>query len=146
MAGLFLTPKQFTASFAHVPRVALVLLIVNRQNQFLLTKRAIEPGSGMWHLPGSFLLKDEQIAQCLERIGPQELGFTLSAKDCRLVHVSENLESDPRGHVIDIIYKYRLLREISLSAWGDSAELGFFFTIPQGVGFNHVEILQKWYN
>lgn len=145
MTGLYLTPDQFTASFMYVPRVACTVLVVNRANQFLLTKRAIEPAQGMWHLPGSFLLKGEHIATCLERIATQELGFPLSARDCRLAHVSENIDSDPRGHVVDIIYKYRLLREISLSAWGDSAELGFFSSIPHNMGFNHAEILSKWY-
>lgn len=146
MSPLYLDNEQFIQSFKHVPRLAINLLILNRQNQFLLTRRAIEPEKGKWHLPGCFLLKEEKIDTCLERIATEELGFPISANDCRLADVSENLEQDPRGHIVDVIYKYRLLKAIWLKPWGSSAELAFFNSIPPEMGFNHGQILSKWYN
>lgn len=146
MSTLYLNEEQFVKSFELAPRVAINLLVLNRQNQFLLARRAIEPAKGKWHIPGSFLLKNEPIGACLERIAAEELGFPISSNDCRLADVSENVDADPRGHVVDIVYKYRLLKAIWLKPWGNSAELAFFNTIPQDMGFNHKQILSRWYN
>jgi len=146
MSGLYLDDKQFTESFLLVPRVAIDVLILNKSNQFLLTRRGIEPELGKWHIPGGFLLKGESIVERIERIGVEELGFTISANDCRLAQVSDNLDADPRGHIVDIVYKCRVLRDILLKPWGDSVELGFFNNIPKDIGFNHAQILSKWYN
>lgn len=146
MPPLLLTEKQFTDSFDLVPRLKINVLVVNKLNQFLLTRRAIEPELGKWQIPGVFLLKDESIQDCIARIGIEELGFTLSANDCRLSALEEDLEHDIRGHVLHAVYKYRLLRDISLKPWGESVEMGFFSSPPQDMGFHYAEILKKWYN
>ena len=143
MDPLYLEPEDFKKSFDLAPRVAINLFVVNKANQFLLTKRTAPPHAGEWHLPGSFVLKYETVDACIERLAASELGFTVSAKDCYLKLVHDNIDADPRGHVIDIVYRYRVLRDIVLTSWGDSAEMGFFTTIPDGVGFNHAEILKK---
>ena len=146
MPPLLLTPRQFRNSFNRVPRLIIDILVLNKKNQFLLTRRGIEPEAGKWQVPGSFLLKDETLQECIARIGVEELGFSLSSNDCRLASVEEDLSSDPRGHVVHIIYKYRLLRDISLKPWGESLEMGFFSSIPPDIGFHYKEILKKWYN
>jgi ADP-ribose pyrophosphatase YjhB (NUDIX family) len=140
---LFLSQGDFIKSFAQVPRVACNLFIVDRDDRFLLTKRGIEPERGKWHLPGSFLLKYESIAQCLERIASSELGFLVSSRDCRLKIVHENIGCDPRGHIIDVVYKYRLLKDVILKGWGDSLSMAFFTNSPPDMGFNHEQILKE---
>ena len=146
MPPLFLTVKQFNKSFDLAPRLRVGIIVLNRQSKFLLTRRGIEPDKGKWQIPGSFLLKNESIHDCVSRIGMEELGFTLSANDCRLASVEEDLVQDSRGHVVHAIYKYRLLRDISLKPWGDSVEMAFFSSIPADIGFHYGEILEKWYN
>lgn len=146
MPPLFLTAKQFKKSFDLAPRLIIDILVLNKFDQFLLTRRGTPPEIGKWQIPGSFLLKDETMQECVGRIGVEELGFTLSYNDCRLASVQEDLTQDLRGHVVHIIYKYRLLRDISLRPWGESTEMAFFSSIPQDMGFHYSEILKKWYN
>lgn len=146
MPPLHLTEKQFKISFDLAPRLIIDILVLNKQDQFLLTRRGIEPEIGKWQMPGTFLQKDETIQECIGRIGVEELGFSLSSNDCRLASVEEDLMQDERGHVLHVIYKYRLLRDISLKPWGDSLEMGFFSAIPADMGFRYGEMLKKWYN
>ena len=146
MPPLFLTARQFKRSFDLVPRLIIDIIVLNKQDQFLLIRRGIEPEVGKWQVPGTFLQKDETIQECVARIGVEELGFSLSSNDCRLASVEEDLSSDPRGHVVHTIYKYRLLRDISLKPWGESLEMGFFSSIPPDMGFAYGKILKKWYN
>lgn len=132
----------FVKSFDLVPRVALSLIITDPQNKVLLAKRAIPPFPGSWHIPGSFLLKDESIKDCLTRVAKKELGFLLNVKNIKLLGVFEDLDKDPRGHVIDIIYCYTL-ENIKIKQVGDSKEIRLFAKLPSNISFNHREILTK---
>lgn len=143
MEPLYLEDDDFNKSFELAPRVACNLFVVDREDRFLLTRRALEPERGKWHLPGSLLLKHETIDQCLVRTAAQELGFPISARDCRLKIVHENISGDPRGHIINLTYKYRLLKDVLMTPWGDSSEMALFTHIPEDLGFNHAEILKK---
>jgi hypothetical protein len=39
--------------------------------------------------------------------------------------------------------KYRLLKDVLMTPWGDSSEMSLFTSIPEDLGFNHAEILKK---
>ncbi len=132
----------FLKSFEYAPRVACNLLVVNNQNEILLIKRAKPPFADFWHLPGSFLLKDETLDDCLQRVAKDELGLDINPKNAKLLGVFEDIEKDPRGHVIDIVYKY-IVQEISLQIIGDTKEVQFFSSLPENIGFNHRETLQE---
>ncbi|MEI6327370.1 MAG: NUDIX domain-containing protein [Candidatus Roizmanbacteria bacterium] len=143
MDPLYLEEDDFNKSFELTPRVACNLFVVDREDRFILTRRALDPERGKWNIPGSFLLKHETIDQCLVRTAAQKLGFPISARDCRLKIVHENLSTDPRGHVVTLIYKYRLLKDILMTPWGDSSEMAPFTHIPDEMAFDHAEILKK---
>ena len=51
-----------------------VLAIVCHDDQILLTRRTIEPGSGKWDFPGGFLERDEHPEVGLRREFEEELG------------------------------------------------------------------------
>ena len=141
----YITEKKFADTFKDAPRVALVLFIRNKKDELLLVRRGLPPEDKKWSLPGAFLLKDETIAECINRIAVEKLGIELSKNDCRVMDAVEYMD-DPRGHVVQIVYKYRMLRDILLKPWGESAELAYFGTIPDEMAFNHAEIVQRWYN
>lgn len=130
-------------TFELVPRVAFDLVIVNEKNEVLLTKRAIPPCVGIWHIPGSFLRKNELITKCLKRIAIDELGIEIEPSKTKLMDVTENITQDPRGHAIDVLYKYKV-GKVLLKPNKFSKELKFFSKLPDGVGFNHREILEKF--
>ena len=133
--------KDFLYSFKLVPRLAINLLIENAKGELLLTKRAISPGKGQWHYPGSFLLKGEKISACLKRIAKSELGINITDYKPDFVGVFENLKTDPRGHVVDLIYRIKIQTNITLKPTQHSRDLKFFAKLPQKIGFNHREVL-----
>lgn len=136
----YLSEKKFAETFESAPRIAIVLLIRNKKDEILLVRRGLPPDEGKWSLPGAFLLKKETLADCVNRIAIEKLGIELSKNDCRLHDVIEYME-DPRGHVIQVVYKYRMLRDILLKAWGESSELAYFGTLPDEMAFNHAEVV-----
>ncbi|MFO0703794.1 MAG: NUDIX domain-containing protein [Patescibacteria group bacterium] len=141
----YITEKRFADSFKDTPRVAIVLFIRNKKDELLLVRRGLPPDEAKWSLPGAFLLKKETLNECVNRIAVEKLGIELSKNDCRVMDVVEYLD-DPRGHVVQVVYKYRMLRDILLKPWGESAELAYFGTVPSDMAFNHAEIVEKWYN
>jgi ADP-ribose pyrophosphatase YjhB (NUDIX family) len=134
--------ESFLKTFELVPRVAINLLVENQDGNLLLAKRAIPPSPDVWHFPGSFLLKGETIQACLIRIAKDEINLELKGEP-ELAGVFEDLDKDPRGHVIDVVYRIRLKADISLKPTQETKELHFFKKIPTQIGFNHRETLLK---
>jgi 8-oxo-dGTP diphosphatase len=135
-----LSQEEFLKTFERVPRVAFNLLIEDGEGKVLLTKRAIPPEEGSWHFPGSFLLKDEAINECLQRVARDEFGYTLLEK-AQLAGVFEDLNKDPRGHIIDVVYKVILKDQLPLLVTSETKEAAYFGKLPQDMGFNHKESL-----
>lgn len=135
--------KIFLKTFEFVPRVAISLAIKNSNNEVLLTKRSNPPFKDSWHLPGSFILKMESIDDCIKRIGKEELGISLKNKKSRFLLISEDINSDPRGHVIDLIYELTLDNGLELKPIGNTKEVRFFEKLPEKIGFNHRKVLNK---
>ncbi len=58
------------------PKVVTMVVIANPRGELVLGRRAIEPGYGLWCLPGGFMNDDESPAEsaareCLEEIGAE---------------------------------------------------------------------------
>lgn len=138
-----LSQKIFLQTFKYVPRVAIDVLIKNKKGEILLTKRLSPPFVNFWHMPGSYLLRGETINGCIKRITKDELGIDLNGQDAELLGVFEDLDKDPRGHVIDIVYGTLVSSEIQLKPLGETKELNFFKQLPKKIGFNHRETLTR---
>lgn len=137
-----LSYKEFLESFKKVPRVAVSIVVFNQKNEILLTKRKEDPLKDFWHLPGSFIIKNESIRKCIERILEEELGFNGNLS-FEFTFVYEDLDKDPRGHVIELIYKVKVDDESILNPVGRTKELEFFKKIPSKMGFGHEDVLKK---
>lgn len=142
--------------------------------EVLLTKRKKPPFAGSWHLPGSFILKGEALIDCAKRVAREELGIKIEIKikikikvgkvkrltglkkrqdKFTLVGVFDDIDGDPRGHVVDLVYRCQIKPDqkgqaFFGKAWpfqpvGDSAEIKFFKKLPQNIGFNHRETLNS---
>lgn len=133
----WLEKEEWEKSFELVPRVA-VSLMIKKDGKVLLTKRVKSPFAGWWHLPGSFVLKGEKLEACAQRVAKEELGAKLVK--INLAGVFDNIEGDPRGHVIDVVYECALADEPS--AVGDTAEVGWFSKLPK-MGFGQGEMLMQ---
>lgn len=141
--ALWISDEQWQLSFQLVPRVAISLAIVDPKNRILLSKRSGEPGKGTWHLPGSFLFKDELFAECIKRILDEELCYTKKIAKPKLLDVFECLKGCMRGHVLDIIYQIELENDKGFTPGRATSEIRFFTTLPDNIGFNHREIANK---
>lgn len=154
-----MTPKklpfdQFLKTFEFVPRIAVNLLIEQSMEvsqtskEVLLTRRKRPPFAGSWHMPGSFLLKGEPLMDCVHRVAKEETGVDVT--DIELAGVFDDLTGDPRGHVVDVVYRCRIGKGLALRSRarplvpvGDTAEIRFFKKLPKSIGFNHRETLGR---
>lgn len=137
-----LSEEEFLKTFEHVPRVGISLLVKDKNGRILLTKRAKPPLEGLWHIPGSFLFKLETINDCLQRVAIDELNLNLFAKP-QLLGVFDNIDKDPRGHVVDIVYGATVGDDFLPKPHKDTLEAKFFDKLPSNIGFNHAETLKK---
>lgn len=61
-----------------MPFSSVDIIIVCRNEGIILTKRAIRPYQGWWHLPGSVVLKNERLASTVKRSAYEELGIRVA--------------------------------------------------------------------
>lgn len=141
--------KLFVESFKYAPRAAVNLLVAREDGAILLTQRKKPPFAGKWHLPGSFLLKGEALMDCARRVAKEELGMDVT--DFQLAGAFDDVNGDPRGHVVDLVYCCHLATTQPLArGWvqalkpvGDTAQMKFFMKLPKNIGFNHRDTLLK---
>jgi ADP-ribose pyrophosphatase YjhB (NUDIX family) len=134
--------KTFLGTFKLVPRLA-ISLVITHDHQFLLAKRVHSPLLGQWHLPGSFLLKNESLEACINRITTKELNFDASSYHKQLLGVFENTDHDPRGHIVDLVYQIKLDQAAATRVQLNQSAIAFFDRLPASVGFNHDHILRQ---
>jgi len=138
--------KDFLKTFKHTPRVAINLFATDAENKILLTKRNIPPRVGTWHLPGGFLLKNEIIINAQSRIAQAEFGYKIELKkELPLLGVFEDLDGDPRGHVIDIVYALSINDSSLVKTTRENKAVEFFDKnkLPDNIGFNHRDTLRQ---
>ncbi len=72
-----LTLEDFTYIYSRVPRVNVELCFVE-DGKILLTKRAIEPCLGQWHIPGGTIYFGETVEDAVYRVAKEECGVEVS--------------------------------------------------------------------
>lgn len=126
---------QFLKSFELVPRIAVDLWVKNENGSVLYLKRETEPFIGKWHLPGSFLLKDETMRECVKRIALDEINLDLKGSDFKLLWSDEEL-NEPRGHVVHLVYSVRVYEKQVV----ETDKQKFFFEPPANLIPSHRKI------
>ena len=141
-----LPEQEFLETFRNVPRLAVNLIVTDSQDRILLTRRNIPPYQGSWHIPGSFLLKGEPIADAQRRIAKDELGLELDEQtNISLLGAFDDLDGDPRGHVVDLAYGLKMDDTSGIKPTKETLEVKFFDKdkLPSEIGFNHRDTLHK---
>ena len=124
------------------PKVA-AAVVVEHAGGIVVGRRAIEPGYGLWCLPGGFVNHDEDpkdaaVRECLEEIGARvELTELLG-----LYHVAKTTAPS----IIGIAYRGRLVDGEEIRAGSEMLELGVFRpdALPPLAFPSHREVLKKY--
>lgn len=124
--------------YSTVPRLC-VEGVVRYKSGTVLTKRAIPPSKGMWHLPGGTVLWGETLEEAVKRIVKEETGLDTIVKE-RAKIVKEYSKESGFGQAIGIIY---ILHVVGGSLVGDSntADIKVFDEVPSNILKEHVEVL-----
>lgn len=137
-------PKHlFLQTFRYVPRVAVDIIPKNIKGEIALAQRNIPPQKGVWHMFGSFILKSERIEECVRRILKDELGLRLRKPKLKILGAFDDIKGDPRGHVVDVVYEFKLGKREVVRPTRETKNIGFFRRLPKKMGFNHRETLRK---
>ncbi len=71
----FLSKEEFDYIYSKVPRLTIEIILKNDEGKILLTKRAIEPCIGQWHLPGGTVAFGESLKAAVLRVAKRELSI-----------------------------------------------------------------------
>lgn len=124
------------------PKVA-AAVVVEVEGGIVLGRRGIEPGYGLWCLPGGFVNDDEHpaaaaVRECLEEINA---GVELTGL-LGIYHVGKTTTSS----IVGIAYRARLVDGERISAGPEMLEVGVFSldTLPQIAFPSHRAVLAAY--
>jgi ADP-ribose pyrophosphatase len=78
------------------PRVGVGAITI-KNGKVLLVKRGMEPGKGLWAIPGGMLKLGETLQKCAAREILEETGITVKVGEC--VYVFDFIEQDSEGKI-----------------------------------------------
>lgn len=127
-----LTQEEFDTIYAKVPRLTVEVIVKNGANSIYLTKRAIEPCRGQWHLPGGTVRFGETMTEAVKRIAQRELGIDVEqSKNVGYIeypsHYKNGLDC-PVGIVFEVESHSGTLRPNN-----ESQESGWFTEVPENM-------------
>ncbi|MFA5076171.1 MAG: NUDIX hydrolase [Patescibacteria group bacterium] len=117
-------------------------VILAKAGQVLMVKRKQEPLQGYWVLPGGYIDYGETPQAAAIREAKEETNLDVRIKD--LVGVYQ-IDNDPRGHNIDIIYCADIIGG-QLAINEESAEFDFFDveSLPELIAYTHRQAIGDW--
>jgi len=74
-----LSQKEFDDIYSKVPRLTVEVIVKANDGNVYLTKRAINPCKGQWHLPGGTVRFGESLVDAVKRIAERELGIAVES-------------------------------------------------------------------
>lgn len=120
-----------------------VSLIVHKEGKVLMFQRAKEPLKGYWVLPGGFIMHEETPEQALKREVNEEAGTPPEIK--KLIGVYQ-IDNDPRGIHLDIIYEGEIKADIKLSSEHQTFGFFAFNELPKNIAYKHRDAILDWHN
>jgi len=115
--------------------------IILHDGTVALIKRLNEPYKDMWALPGGFVNKNEDTEDACIREAKEETNLDIEIKSVSGVYARH--DRDPRGHIISIAYKCKLISG-KLKAADDAKEAKWFLLrdLPK-LAFDHADIIYE---
>lgn len=137
-----LSSEEFDEIYSKVPRLTVEIVLKSETGELYLTKRAIEPCKGQWHLPGGTVYFGEFLQDAVKRIAKRELGVEVkTAKNIGYIeypsHFKAGLDS-PVGLVFEVT-SYQGSPEPNKEA----TEGGWFTELPSPMHADQDKYLEK---
>lgn len=117
--------KTFKYIYSQVPRLCLDIVIRSPKG-ILLTKRAIAPAKGFWHLPGGSILFKESVEDAIQRVCKRELGTKVTVLKF-LQFIEYYKYNSTFGHTLSLVFKVKPKGKIQLNSEASAFD---FFKIP----------------
>lgn len=127
------------------PKVAVIALVESGE-RVLLVRRAVDPGKGLWSLPGGYMDAGEMPAEALRREVDEEVGLAIDVGEMLAIFPMENGE----GRRVGIVLAFQARPAggaVDLSAQDDVSEAGWFGPrrIPAGLAFESTkQLIAAW--
>lgn len=138
------TLEEFNSIYSKVPRICVEIILKNPEG-ILLTKRAIEPALGKWHLPGGTVLLGETLEETAKRVALEELGIEI--KIIKQLGIAEYVKSDNTtgGNAFGVIFLVEQNLKHELIELNDqSNEHNFFTKVPDNTVEEHKLFFEKY--
>lgn len=130
-------------------KVATDLVITNGKNEVLLIQRGDknEREYKSWALPGGYLDYLELSSEGAVRELEEELGISIKADKIKFECVRDEINRDPSGRTISIVYSYNVGSEKIKIKKNDNEVLNYKWILlnklPQKMAFDHGEIIKE---
>lgn len=138
----FFIPKdEFDRIYSRVPRLT-VEIIVKTDKGIILTKRAVEPCIGQWHIPGGTVRFKETLHEAVHRIAIEELGVeVIIAKPLGYIEYPQIFASGYKGWPIGIAFAASI-KEGTPHGDFQADEIGYFNQVPENTVSEQADFLK----
>lgn len=129
MAGAPPLPEAtFHEIYRQVPRLTVEVVLADDRG-LLLTRRAIEPCRGLWHLPGGTVRFGERLTDAVGRVARDEVGVEVTRS--RMLGVIEYPSHFEHGldHPVGVAFGVEV-RAAEIRLGGGAVEHGWFRRLP----------------
>jgi len=116
-------------------------VIIEMPKGIILIERKNPPYG--WAIPGGFVEYGESVEETAIREMKEET--CLELKDLRQFHVYSDLNRDPRGHTITVVFTAKGVGK--LNAGDDAGSISVFGKddLPMAIAFDHRQILEDYF-
>jgi 8-oxo-dGTP diphosphatase len=121
------------------PALATDCVVFDPLGRVLLIRRAHEPCTGKYALPGGFVKLGETVESACRREVMEETGIEVT--EISLVGVYSDIDRDPRGHIVSVAFKAELMREILPRTGSDAKSAHWVDTHDVELEYDHARIL-----
>ncbi len=127
------------------PKVAVIALVI-ADGAVLLVRRAVDPGRGLWSLPGGYMDAGEMPAEALQREVDEEVGLAIDVGEMSAIFPMEN----GAGKRVGIVLAFRAKPSGSnrqVHPQDDVSEAGWFGPrqIPPDLAFDSTKtLIAEW--
>ena len=127
----------------HDPKVVTMVVVEDERGDVVVGRRSIEPGYGLWCLPGGYVNDDEDPADSAIRECREEIGADVEITGLLGVY---HIRKQGAPSMVGIGYRARLRQGEVPAAGAEMLEVGAFpgAAVPELVFTSHRQAMRDW--